>query len=65
MEEKDMQATIKRNAIELINSLPDSTTWDDIMYEIYVKQKIDKGLDDVKNNRTTSHEDVKKMFIQK
>ena len=65
MEEKYMQATIKKNAIELINSLPDSTTWDDIMYEIYVKQKIDKGLDDVKNNRTTTHEEVKRMFIQK
>ena len=60
-----MQTTIKKNAIDLINSLPDSTTWDDIMYEIYVKQKIDKGLNDIKNNRTTSHEDVKRMFIQK
>jgi len=60
-----MQATIKKNAIELINSLPDSTTWDDIMYEIYVKQKIDKGLDDVKNGKLTPHENVRKMFIQK
>jgi len=60
-----MQATIKRNAIELIKSLPDSTTWDDIMYEIYVKQKIDKGLDDVKNGKLTPHENVRKMFIQK
>jgi len=65
MEEKYMQATIKKNAIELINSLPDSTTWDDIMYEIYVKQKIDKGLDDVKNGKLTPHENVRKMFIQK
>ena len=60
-----MQTTIKRNAIELIKSLPDSTTWDDIMYEIYVKQKIDKGLDDVKNGKLTPHENVRKMFIQK
>ena len=60
-----MQTTIKRNAIELIKSLPDSTTWDDIMYEIYVKQKIDKGLDDIKNGKLTAHENVRKMFIQK
>ena len=60
-----MQTTIKRNAIELIKSLPDSTTWDDIMYEIYVKQQIDKGLDDVKNGKLTPHENVRKMFIQK
>ena len=60
-----MQATIKRNAIELIKSLPESTTWDDIMYEIYVKQKIDKGLNDIKNGKMTSHENVQKMFAQK
>ena len=60
-----MQATIKRNAIELISSLPDNTTWDDIMYEIYVMQMIDKGLSDIKNGNLTSHETVKKMFKQK
>jgi len=58
-----MQTTIKRNAIDLINSMPESSTWDDIMYEIYVKQKIEKGLDDIKNGRLTSHEDVRKMFV--
>ena len=63
MEEKRMQTTIKRNAIDLINSMPESSTWDDIMYEIYVKQKIEKGLDDIKNGRLTSHEDVRKMFV--
>jgi len=58
-----MQTTIKRNAIDLINSMPESSTWDDIMYEIYVKQKIEKGLDDIKNGRLTPHEDVRKMFV--
>ncbi len=60
-----MPTTIKNDAINLINSLPENSTWDDIMYEIYVKQKIDKGLDDVKNGRVTPHEDVRKMFVQK
>jgi hypothetical protein len=60
-----MQATIKRNAIDLINSMPESASWDDIMYEIYVKQKIDKGLNDIENEKLTSHENVRKMFAQK
>ncbi len=47
------------NAINLISSMPKSSTWDDIMYEIYVKQKIEKGLDDVRNGKITSHEEVK------
>ncbi|MEA2013590.1 MAG: hypothetical protein U9O87_11045 [Verrucomicrobiota bacterium] len=53
------------NAVNLISSMPKSSTWDDIMYEIYVKQKIEKGLDDSKTGKVTSHEDVKKMFAQR
>ena len=60
-----MQTAVTDNAINLISSMPKSATWDDIMYEIYVKQKIEKGLDDSKNGKVTSHEDVKKMFAQR
>jgi predicted transcriptional regulator len=49
----------------LINSLPDSSTWDDIMYEIYVKQKIDKGLKEVKSGKVIPHSDVKRFFEKK
>ncbi len=52
------------NAINLLNSMPKNANWDDIMYEIYVKQKIEKGLLDSKNRNVTSHEDVKKIFAQ-
>jgi predicted transcriptional regulator len=57
--------TMIDHAIDLINSMPKSSTWDDIMYEIYVKQKIEKGLEDSKAGRVTPHEDVKKMFSQR
>ena len=57
-----IQTAVTENAITLISSMPKSATWDDIIYEIYVKQKIEKGLDDSKNGQITSHEDVKKMF---
>jgi len=56
------QTAVIDNAIKLISSMPKSATWDDIMYEIYVKQKIEKGLEDSKAGKVTSHEDVKKMF---
>jgi hypothetical protein len=38
---------VKQTAIDGIRTLPDNSTWDDIMYFLYVNQKIDKGLDDV------------------
>ncbi len=58
-------STIKENAKMLINSLPDSSTWDDIMYEIYVKQKIDKGLKEIKSGKIIPHSDVKRLLEKK
>ena len=54
--------TIKENIKSLVDSLPDNLTYDDIMYEIYVKQKIEKGLDDIKNGNVLPHEKVKELF---
>ncbi|MFA6291526.1 MAG: hypothetical protein WC637_07075 [Victivallales bacterium] len=58
-------ATVKENAKILINSLPDNSTWDDIMYEIYVKQKIEKGLNDIKTGKVISHNEVKRILGKK
>ena len=54
--------TIKENVKTLVDSLPDNLTYDDVMYEIYVKQKIEKGLADIKNGNVLPHEQVKKLF---
>jgi hypothetical protein len=37
-------ATPKDAARQLIDHLPEQANWDDIMYELYVKQKIEAGL---------------------
>lgn len=48
----------KDMARELIEHLPDTATFDDIMYEIYARQKIEAGLKDVAEGRVLSHEEV-------
>ena len=58
-------ATIKENAKMLINSLPDDSTWDDIMYEMYVKQKIEKGLKEIRSGKIISHSNVKMALGKK
>jgi predicted transcriptional regulator len=55
---------IKEEAITLIKSLPDNCSWDDIIYELYVKKKIEIGLEAAKEGRVVSHEDVKKRFAK-
>jgi predicted transcriptional regulator len=54
--------TIKENVKTLVDSLPDNLTYDDVMYEIYVKQKIEKGLDDIEKGNVLPREQAKKLF---
>ena len=57
--------TVKEEAKKLINNLPDEITWDDLMYEFYVRQKIEMGLKDIEEGRVVSHENVIKEFLDK
>lgn len=54
----------KEEAIKLIEKLPDDSSWDDIMYEMYVKKKIGMGLKAAETGQTVSHEEVKKRFAE-
>ncbi len=53
---------IKAEARKLIEKLPDDSTWDDLMREIYVRQAIEAGLADSQAGRTTDVEDVRREF---
>ena len=56
---------VKEEAKRLIEKLPDTATWDDIMYELYVKKKIAAGLKAADEGRIVSHEEVKKRLLSK
>ena len=53
---------IKEGAQRFVDKLPEDSTWDDLMYEIYVRQAIESGLADSKAGRTTDVEQVRKKF---
>ena len=46
--------TIKQEALNAINSLPDTATLEDIMYSLYVIDKIKNGLDAIDKGETVS-----------
>ena len=48
----------------LLDSLPDDISYEDIQYHIYVRQKIEQGLEDVAQGRVVSHEDVQKRLAK-
>ena len=57
-----MGSTIKEEAAKLIQQLPEQATWDDVMYEIYVRQKIEEGIKAADSGNALSHEEVKRRF---
>ena len=46
----------KAHAREAIDRLPDDASWDDVMYELYVRESIDAGLADLAAGRTIPHD---------
>lgn len=57
--------TMKEEAEKLIDNLPEQAAWDDLMYKIYVRQKIDKGLRDAEEGKLVSQDEVERLFLGK
>ena len=55
-------SSIKKAAARLVYQLPESASWDDLMYEILVRQKIESGLADLQNRRKQDHASVCEEF---
>lgn len=53
---------IKEEAKRLIDKLPENSTWDDLMYEIYVRQAIESGLKDSEEGKVISVDQVRSQF---
>jgi len=51
-------STIKEVAIDLIKKLPDNCTFEDIQYELYAKQKMEKGLKDIVEGNLLTEEEM-------
>jgi len=50
--------TAKEEVIDLLNQLPDDSTLEEIQYHLYVRQKIQSGLQDVEQGNVETQEEV-------
>ena len=58
-----MSATsIKEEARRLVDALPEDSTWEDLMYEIYVRETVESGLADGEARRVIEVEKVREEF---
>jgi hypothetical protein len=53
---------IKEKAYQLLDSLPDSATWEDLMYRIYVREAIEAGIKDSDQGHTVDVKEVRRRF---
>jgi predicted transcriptional regulator len=60
---KSMQTeNIKEKAHQLLDNLPESATWEDLMYRIYAREAIEAGIKDSDQGRTVDVKEVRKRF---
>ncbi len=56
--------TPKEEVKRLLDQIPDDSTFEDIQYHIYVREKIERGLKDVAEGRVLSHEEVERRMAR-
>ncbi|MEE8430336.1 MAG: hypothetical protein V3S16_03730 [Candidatus Desulfatibia sp.] len=54
--------TAKQEVMELLKDLPDDSTLEEIQYHLYVRQKVQTGLKDVKQGKIFSQAEVEKRM---
>jgi hypothetical protein len=59
---KSMTIDIKQRAHELIEALPDNTTWQDLLYAFELRADVDTGLADSKAGRLTEVEELRRDY---
>lgn len=56
--------TAKEEVRKLLDQLPEDSSYEDIQYHIYVREKIQRSLDDVEAGRTLSQEEVEQRMAR-
>jgi hypothetical protein len=54
----------KMNAKNIIDSLPDDSSYDEILKELAFDRMIERGLNDSKNSKTISNDEMKHRLKQ-
>ena len=53
---------VKKAVLHLVKQLPDDCTLEDVQYQLYVRQKLERSMQAAAAGDTSSHEQVKKRL---
>jgi predicted transcriptional regulator len=54
----------KQAVLKMIKRMPEESSVEDIMYELYFRQRVDRGLRELAAGKTISHERVKRSVTK-
>ena len=54
----------KREVQQLLETLPDDVTLEQIQYHIYVRQKVERGLEDAEKERVVAQDEAEERMAQ-
>ena len=55
--------TVKQIIHDVADHLPEQATFDDAMYALYVRQKLEHSLQAAKEGKVTSQEEMEKRYL--
>ncbi len=56
--------TAKEEVRKLLDQLPEDSSYEDIQYHIYVREKIQRGLEDLEAGRTFTQEEIEQRMAR-
>jgi len=57
-------ANVKETLIDIAHRLPETASFEDAMYELYVRMKVMQGRQAAEEGRVTPHEEVERRFAK-
>ena len=55
-------SSVKKAVLDLVKKLPEDCTLEDVQYQLYVRQKIQRSMEAAAAGRVHTHEQVKKRL---
>lgn len=57
-------STVKEDVKQILDSLPDDTTYEDVQYHLFVRQRIQRGLTELSAGRTLPQQEVEQRMTK-
>jgi hypothetical protein len=60
-----MTISVKQRAHELIETLPDDATWQDLLYALELRADVEAGLSDARAGRVVEVNELRRSYIDR